>query len=125
MKVHPDVDFYILRPEITGQQQSKNFRKTQQTTYWKPKKYWMPKYKQNGDSVFAFSLPGGRFALLCHRQSHHCCRPVLYSLYKKRITGVQSYKIVFVTRACNIQCILHQSCPMKTRNFAPMRNPVT
>jgi len=37
---------------------------------------------------------------------------------------MQSYKIVFVARACNIQCILHESCPMKTQNFAPMRNPV-
>ena len=37
---------------------------------------------------------------------------------------MQSYKIVFVARACNIQCILHQSCPMKIQNFAPMRYPV-
>jgi len=37
---------------------------------------------------------------------------------------MQSYKIAFVARACNIQCILHQSCPMKTCNFTPMRKPV-
>ena len=63
----------------------------------------------------------------------HPCTPVSYTavidlcfillLYKNRITGMQSYKIVFVARARNIQCILHQSCPMKTRNFAPMRHP--
>jgi len=35
---------------------------------------------------------------------------------------MQSYKIVFVSSACNIQCILHQSCPVKT-HFAPMRSP--
>jgi len=29
MKVYRDVDFYTLKPEITGKQQSKNFRKTQ------------------------------------------------------------------------------------------------
>jgi len=33
-------------------------------------------------------------------------------------------KIVFATRACNVQCILHQSCPMKTQHFTPMRIPV-
>ena len=48
----------------------------------------------------------------------------ILSLNKYRITGIQSYKIVFVSRACNIQCILHQSCPRKTRNFTPMTNPV-
>jgi len=37
MKVYSDVDFYILKPEITGKQQSKNSQKT--TTYWKPKEY--------------------------------------------------------------------------------------
>jgi len=38
--VYPDVGFYKRKPEITGKQQSKNFRKTQKTTiYWKPKKY--------------------------------------------------------------------------------------
>jgi len=37
---------------------------------------------------------------------------------------IQSYKIAFVARVCNIQCIFHQSCPVKTRNFTPMRNPV-
>jgi len=31
MKVYSDVDFYILKPEITGKQQSKNSQKT--TTY--------------------------------------------------------------------------------------------
>jgi len=75
MKVHPDVDIYILKPEITRKEQSKNFQKT---TYWKPKEYWIPKYKQNGCSVFAFILSGERFVPLYPRQSHHCCRPVLY-----------------------------------------------
>jgi len=37
---------------------------------------------------------------------------------------MQSYKIVFAAHACNTQCILHQSCPMKSPNFTPMRNPV-
>jgi len=32
MKVCPDVDLYILKPEIAEKQQSKNFRKTQKTT---------------------------------------------------------------------------------------------
>jgi len=32
MKVYRDVDFYILKPETTGKQQSRNFRKTQKTT---------------------------------------------------------------------------------------------
>jgi len=32
MKVYRDVDFCVLKPEITGKQQSKNFRKTQKTT---------------------------------------------------------------------------------------------
>jgi len=32
MKVYPDVDFYILKFEITGKQQSKNFQKTLKTT---------------------------------------------------------------------------------------------
>jgi len=37
MKVYPDVDFYMLKPEITGKQQSKDFRKTQKATaYRKP-----------------------------------------------------------------------------------------
>jgi len=40
MKVYPDVDFYILKPEITGKQ-SKNVPKT--ITNWKPKEYWIPK----------------------------------------------------------------------------------
>ena len=48
MKVYRYVDFYIglLKPEITGKQQFKNFRKTQkqqltenQKKYNKPKKY--------------------------------------------------------------------------------------
>jgi len=41
MNMYPDVDFYILKPEITRKQQSKNFWKTQKTTYRKPKKYWI------------------------------------------------------------------------------------
>jgi len=78
----------------------------------------MPKYKQNGDSVFAFTCQG-RVSHACNPVSHTtvidlCC---ILSLYKTRITGMQSYKIVFVAHACNIQCILHQSCLMKTRNF--------
>jgi len=60
IKVYRDVDSYILKPEITGKQQSQNFQKTQKaTTYWKTKKYWIPKYKQNGGSVFAFTCQGG------------------------------------------------------------------
>jgi len=31
-----------------------------------------------GAQFFLFSLLGGRFAPLYPRQSHHCCRPVLY-----------------------------------------------
>jgi len=37
---------------------------------------------------------------------------------------MQSGKIVFVARAGNIQCILHQSYPMKIQHFTSMRNPV-
>jgi len=47
--MYPDVGFYKLKPEITGKQQPKIFRKTQETTtYWKTKKYWLSKYKKNG-----------------------------------------------------------------------------
>jgi len=38
---------------------------------------------------------------------------------------MQSGKIVFVARACNIKCILHQSCPMKTEHFTPVINPLS
>jgi len=72
--------------------------------------------------------------LLVRSGGSHPCTPVnhatvvdlwcIISPYKNRITCIQSYKIVFVDLACNIQCILHQSCPMKTRKFTPMRNPV-
>ena len=120
------MDSYILKPEITGKQQSQNVRKTQKTTtYWKPKKYWIPKYKQNGGSVFAFTCQG--WGSRPYTPVRHttvvdlCC---ILSLYKYRITGIQSYKIVSVALAYNIRCILHQSCPMKTRNITPMRNPV-
>ena len=71
---------------------------------------------------------GGMFAP-CTPVSHTtvvdlCC---MLSLYKNRIIGrpIQSHTIVFVARACNMQCILHQSCPMKTRNFEPMTNLVS
>ena len=74
------------------------------------------------------------FYLACYGGGFHLCTPVshitvvdlccILSLYKYRIKGIQSYKIVFVPRACNIQCILHQSFPMKTPNFTPMTNPV-
>jgi len=110
MKVYRYVDFYIgqLKPEITGKQQSKIFRKTQKaTTYWKPKKvYCIPKYKQNGVSVFAFIL-SGEGSHPCTFVSHTtvldlCC---ILQLCKNRITGIQSYKIVFVAHACNIQWV--------------------
>jgi len=62
--------------------------------------------------------------LSCQEGGSHPCTPVshttvvdlccILSLYKNRITRIQSYKIAFVARACNTQCILHQSCPMKT-----------
>jgi len=38
MKVYPGVGFYILKPEITGKQQFKNFRKTQKNILLKSKK---------------------------------------------------------------------------------------
>jgi len=100
----------------------------QKPTYLKPKNVLNTEiqYNQNGGSVFAFILSEGRFAPLNLRQSHHCCKDLccILSLYKNRITGIQSYKIAFIACASNIQCILHQSCPMKTRNFTLMRNPV-
>jgi len=34
--MYPDVDFYILKPGITGKQQSKTSEKRKKTTYWKP-----------------------------------------------------------------------------------------
>jgi len=81
----------------------------------------MQKYKLSRDPVFAFSLLG---------EGSHPCNPVshttivdlccILSLYKNRITGFQgeqSYKMVFVALASNIQCVLHQSCPMKTQHF--------
>jgi len=37
MKVYPVVDFYIIKPEITGKQQSKNFRQTQRNNLLKTK----------------------------------------------------------------------------------------
>jgi len=37
---------------------------------------------------------------------------------------MQSGKIVFLARASNIQFSLLQSCPMKTQQFTPIRNPV-
>jgi len=62
--------------------------------------------------------------LSCQKGGSHPCTPVshttvvdlcsILSLYKNGITRIQSYKIEFVARACNIQCILHQSCPMIT-----------
>ena len=45
------------------------------------------------------------------RQLRHCCRPVLHTFtvqeYSRiaRLQGIQSCKIVFVARACNIRCI--------------------
>jgi len=36
---------------------------------------------------------------------------------------MQSHKIVFLARACNIQCV-SCCCPMKTWNFTLKRNPV-
>jgi len=114
--VHPDVDFYTLKPEIIGKWQSKNFRKTQKTTtYWKPKKYWISKYKQMGAQFLHLSCQEGG-SHPCTSVSHAtvvdlCC---ILSLYKNRITRIQSFEIAFVARTCNIQCILHQSCPMKT-----------
>jgi len=118
--------YTMLKPEITRKQRSKNFRKTRKTTtYWKLKKNTAYQNIYKPEARFLFSLLGGRFAPL-YPDSHTtvvdlCCN---LSLFKNRTTGIQSYKIVFVARACNIQCILHQSCTMKTRSFTPMRNPL-
>jgi len=64
MKVYWDVDFYILKPEITEKQQSRNFRKTQKTTtYRKPKKAEYRNISKMGLS-FCIYLSGGSFAPL-------------------------------------------------------------
>ena len=99
------------------------------TTYWKSKKYWLPKCKIDRGAAFAFSLAKWEvrtYALpaSCVTVLDLCC---ILSLHKKRIAGVQgiqSCKIVFVVCACNFRCILHQTCPMKIQHFTPMRNPV-
>jgi len=54
--VNPCVDVYIEKnSKITGQHSEKR-KKT--TTYYKPKEYWIPKYKLSGGPILSFSLPG-------------------------------------------------------------------
>ena len=53
----------ITKTETTG----KHSDKRQKTTYWKPKEYSIPKYKQSGGPGFTFSLRG--------RDGSHTCLP--------------------------------------------------
>jgi len=49
MKVHPNVDIYTVlyrNPRKTVQKASNKKQNT--TTYWKPKEYWISKYKRKG-----------------------------------------------------------------------------
>jgi len=107
--------------------------KRKKTTYCKPQN---TEYRNISSVTFRFlhlAWQRWTFALLQPRQLHlHFCTPVFYPLtvqaQNNRCLSYsrQSCKIVFVARACNIPCILHQSCPMKTQHFTftPMRNSV-
>jgi len=112
--------------EITKKQSKKTSEKgkTQQPT--ENQKNAEIQYKVNGAQCLHFAQHGGRFAPMNFRQLHDCCRLCCtFSLYKNRIAGFQgkqSCEIIFV--ACNMRCILHQSCPKKTQIVSPMRNPV-
>jgi len=54
-----------------------------------------------------------------------CCVISLYNNKMADFQGVQSCEIVFVACNCDIQCILHHSCPTKTQRFSTrMRNQV-
>jgi len=119
MKVYPDMDFYTKTPnhQKTVQKTLKNTQKTK--IYWKPEKYWIPKYKLNAGTQFLH--------LAWHREVCTLASPSVTPLlqtyvvlstvqYNNRIAGfqnIQACKIVFVARASNIRCILHQTCPKK------------
>jgi len=128
MKLYPDADFYILKPKLPENNSPKTSEKRKKqhlTENQKSTEY--RNISKMGAQFFHLDGQGGG-SYHCTPVSHItvadlCC---ILSPYKNRITGTQSYKIVFVVRACDIQCILHQSCPMKTRNcrHTPMRNPV-
>jgi len=117
--------FLVLKPEITEKKQSKIFRKTQKTTHWNQK---ITEYR-HASKIWSLFLH-----LACQERGLHYWTPdghntfldlfYILSLYKNRIIGIQSHKIVCVVRACNMQCILLLSCPIKSSSFAPMRNPV-
>ena len=75
---------------------------------------------------------GALFLHLSCQGGSHPCTPVghtsvvdlccILSPYKNRITRIQSYKIAFVARACNIQRSCIRVVQWKLRNFTPMRN---
>jgi len=108
----------VLKPKLTGKQHSKNTK----NNLLKTNKLAYVEYRN-------IRRMGTQFLHLACQVYSHRCTPVIHttvvdlccirSLCKCRITGIQSYKTVFLARPCNIQCILHQSCPMKTRNFTP------
>jgi len=65
--VNPDLDGYSKTPnhrKILRKMQNKN-------NLLKTKGILIPKYKVSGGTVFTFSLSGGRFASLPHRQLRH------------------------------------------------------
>jgi len=122
MKVYPDVDFYTktrIHPK-TVQKTSSNPKKQQPIENQKDTEYRNISYM--GAQFLHLAGQGGKFAPLHPRQLRHCCRPLLYSLCKKRIDGfhgMQSCKIIFVARTCIVRCILHQSYSVETQHFAP------
>jgi len=73
MKVYPNVDFYILKLEITGKQSkkhSKNANQQQPTEKQKSSEY---RNISKMRARFLHLFIRGRFAPLYPRQSHHCC----------------------------------------------------
>ena len=48
----------IVNPDVAGYTKTRNHRKTPKKTWWKPKEYYIPKYKESEGYVFTFSLPG-------------------------------------------------------------------
>ena len=124
MKVYRDVDRYILKLEITGEQQSKNFEKRKKQRTENHKKLNTEISAKRGLSFCIYLSGWGAHPWISVNHTTVACLRWFRLLYNNIITGIQSYTIVFVAHACNIQCILYRSCPMKTRNFVTKRNPV-
>jgi len=74
MKVYPNVNIHT----VTKRAQENSPKNAKH--YWKPKEYWIPKYKENGAQFLHLAQHGGWFASMHPRQLRDCCRPVLYPL---------------------------------------------